>query len=221
MLGARLLAWRSGVMAAFFLVLEGMDGVGKTRLAQGIRAALASRIAVELTQEPRSDCCAGIFLRKVLRKEREADTWTQALAFAANRADHNARVIEPFLREHTQGLLISDRYYLSSLVYQARDAHTFAAVLQLNARARRPDLTLFLDAPPNTLAGRQRDRSRQPELYDGEMSQTRARYEKAMTFLRDRGESIAVLAATATPADLLQMALQALRESGPPWLNLS
>ena len=195
----------------FFLVLEGLDGVGKSRLARGIEAALKTERPVLRTQEPRVDCCAGRFLRQVLARERDADAWTQALAFAANRADHNARVIEPFFRDHPRGLLLCDRYYLSSLVYQARDGISSERVLVLNEEARRPDLTFFLDAPPATLTERQRGRAEARELYDSQLGYWRARYEAAISTLRARGERIVALDAALGPAELLVEALAVLR----------
>lgn len=195
----------------FFLVLEGLDGVGKSYLARGIEAAMKTERPVLCTQEPRADCCAGRFLRQVLARKQEADAWTQALAFAANRADHNARVIEPFLREHPRGLLLCDRYYLSSLVYQARDGISSERVLALNAEARRPDLTFFLDAPPTTLTERQRGRAEARELYDGDLVYWRARYQGAISSLRARGERIVALDAALGPAELLVAALAVLR----------
>jgi len=200
----------------FFLVLEGLDGVGKSHLARQLEATLQSVRPVLRTEEPQVDCCAGQFLRQVLTRKRQADVWTQALAFAANRADHNARIIAPFLREHPDGLLLCDRYVLSSLVYQARDGVSFARVLALNERTRRPDLTIFLDAPADTLSERQRDRQEGRELYDGQLALWRSRYEEAIAILRERGERIIQLDAAMAPEALLDAVLNALQGEEEP-----
>ena len=197
--------------SGFFLVLEGLDGVGKSHLARRLEASLQPTRPVLRTQEPHVECCAGRFLRQVLSRERPADAWTQALAFAANRADHNTRIINPFLNDHPDGLLLCDRYYLSSLVYQARDGISFERVLELNAAARRPDLTIFLDAPPDTLTERQRGRREGRELYDSQLHHWRARYEDAIATLRGRDERILTLNAASEPNELLKAVLSALK----------
>lgn len=195
----------------FFLVMEGLDGVGKSHLVRQLEATMQSVRPILRTEEPHMECCAGRFLRQVLARERQADVWTQSLAFAANRADHNSRIIGPFLREHPDGLLVCDRYYLSSLVYQARDGVSFTRVLTLNEGARRPDLTIFLDAPPDTLIERQRDRREGRELYDGQLALWRSRYEGAIAILRERGERIIQLDAAMAPDALLEAVLCALK----------
>ena len=72
-----------------------------------------------------------------------------ALAFALNRADHNERVITPFLDGGDQRVVIlRDRYMMSSLVINSTGGLSIEDVMQLNAGAGPPDLTLFLDAQP-------------------------------------------------------------------------
>jgi dTMP kinase len=67
-----------------------------------------------------------------------------ALLFAADRLDHIASEVEPALAAGT--IVLSDRYVLSSLAYQALDCDA-AWVQEINARAPRPDLTLLLTLP--------------------------------------------------------------------------
>jgi thymidylate kinase len=70
-----------------------------------------------------------------------------ALAFAANRADHYTRVIEPFLAAGDKRICICDRYYISSIVYQSDSMNNsdFEKILELNSEAKQPDLTIFLN----------------------------------------------------------------------------
>lgn len=201
-----------------FIVIEGLNGVGKTSLARDLAERLARCTPTRLTEEPDENSCAGGFLRRVLRQEECASEWTQALAFAANRADHLARDIEPYLRNHPRGVIISDRYYHSSLVYQARHDLTIADIRFLNKGARVPDLTLYLEAEPAVVAGRLRRRKLIADRYDSDPVKWRRRYDEAIAFLRAEGQPIYAIDASGARPTVLEQALRVLAEHGPPWL---
>jgi dTMP kinase len=92
-----------------------------------------------------------------------------ALLFAADRLDHLEAEILPNLMDGVT--VISDRYDLSSLAYQSATAQEDGAEVlswlrSLNRHARRPDLTLILDVPPEIAAQRRRNRAQASELYE-------------------------------------------------------
>jgi len=139
-----------------FIVLEGIDGSGTTtqalRLAEALRA---DGHEVLSTHEP-SDGPIGVVLRQALtRRLVGLSDRVLALLFAADRLHHLAAVVEPALAEGK--VVVSDRYVLSSLAYQGMRL-PLAWVESLNAAARRPDLTLYLDVDARTAAGRRRGR---------------------------------------------------------------
>ena len=70
---------------------------------------------------------------------------TIALLFAADRLDHLHAEIVPLLQAGTQ--VISDRYLLSSLAYQGLETD-LSFVRQINALAKQPDLTIYLQVRP-------------------------------------------------------------------------
>jgi dTMP kinase len=199
-----------------FLVLEGLDGSGKSELSRRLRAQLSAIYGerVLLTYEPYDPCVAGDYLRQALRKEIVVSNRTLALAYALNRADHLDRVIDPFLRG-AGCVVICDRYLLSSLVYQTRDGMSMDDVLLLNAGARNPDLTLFLDVTPET--SRQRLQGRQvKELFDDQLEEMRQQYHAAIRYLEDRGETIRVIDANGTIDEVLNAVSAALAPFLPP-----
>ncbi len=207
----------------FFLVLEGLDGSGKSeisrRLADLLRAALGDE-GVLHTYEPHDPSAAGLYIRQVLHKEIAVSARTLALAFALNRADHNERMIAPFLNGGSQRVLVCDRYYLSSLVYQSTGGLSVEAVLDLNRSARRPDLTLFLDASPETCHQRIGGRQEHRELFEERFVETRAKYFSVIDLLRGRGERIDVVDANGGVADVLNGVIAALNTHAPAWLRL-
>jgi dTMP kinase len=209
--------------SGFFLVVEGLDGSGKSEMARRLRDALrpAHDDGVLLTYEPHDPSCAGTFIRQVLTHQiRNVGMRTLALAFAANRMDHLEREIQPFLAAGSRRIVIGDRYYLSSLVYQVDGGVTFDQVLQFNAGARPPDLTVFLDASPATCAERMQKRAQDRELFEVRLEETRQKYLFASAVLRARGEVIADVDANRSIEAVFGDVVAAVAAHGPSWLSL-
>ncbi len=165
------------------VVIEGIDGSGTTTQAELVVEWLAARgHATVLTREPTGGP-VGRLIRQALRREltNEAgasmslDFRTMALLFAADRSDHNRRLIEPSLAAGK--LVVSDRYTLSSLLYQsltAPDGRDWLPWLrQINGTARKPDLTVVLNVPAQAAAERRAQRGEASELYEVEELQQR------------------------------------------------
>jgi dTMP kinase len=93
-----------------------------------------------------------------------------ALLFAADRLDHATGELLPALRSGKW--VVSDRYVLSSLAYQALDLpQTFIA--SINTLAPRPDLTIFLDVPSDVSLRRRRAQASVPDLFEDLATQRR------------------------------------------------
>ncbi|MDF1864445.1 MAG: dTMP kinase, partial [Saprospiraceae bacterium] len=108
---------------SLFIVIEGLDGSGKTTAGRRLTEVLNNTFQnkTKLTYEPHDPSCGGLFIRQVLTKKiKKFDHHVLALSYAANRLDHCCREIEPWLERDDGRIVISDRYYLSSLVYQSR-----------------------------------------------------------------------------------------------------
>jgi len=201
----------------FFLVLEGLDGSGKSEISRRLTAYLTDKHGADrvlLTYEPYDPCVAGEYLRQALRKEIRVSNRTLALAYALNRADHIDRVINPFL-EGTGGIVICDRYLLSSLVYQSRDGLSMDDVLTLNAGARFPDLMLFMDVLPETSRQRMQGRAVK-ELFDDQLEEMRAQYNTAIRYLEDHGQTIHVIDANGPIDAVLAAVIAAITPYLPP-----
>jgi dTMP kinase len=207
---------------SFFLVLEGLDGSGKTevarRLADVLRVSLGERLMH--TYEPHDHSAAGDFIRQVLAKQFTVSSRTLVLAYALNRADHNERVIAPFFDGGDERMIVCDRYYLSSLVYNTSAELPIEKVMELNSSARRPDLILFLDASEETCYQRMGTRGGDRELFDDKLAEMRERYAHAIAFLRDRGETIVTINADPGLLDVLNSIIAVLKTHAPAWLNL-
>jgi dTMP kinase len=183
------------------IVLEGIDGAGTTTQARRLAHALrAEGLDVHLTREP-SEGPIGRLLRRMLTGEHApVDAATMALLFAADRADHLHREVNPALARGA--LVISDRWYHSSLAYQGSDADR-DWIRVLNQRVRAPDLTLFLRVAPEVAARRRHEAGRDDELYDALDTQRRvaAGYEAVVGALGNR-EPIEVIDGEACEDDV-------------------
>lgn len=209
----------------FFLVIEGLDGSGKTETARRLTTALRAATPldeerVRLTYEPHDPSFGGEFIRQVLRKEIAVSPRLLALAYAANRADHLEREVLPFLAGGAGRVAISDRYYLSSLVYQTTPDLSTEYVMTLNAGSRPPDLTVFLDASAETCYQRISRNRPTRELFDERLAEMRHKYEAAIAYLRQRGEQIVALNADGTAEQVLEAVLATLRDHAPAWLAM-
>ncbi|HEY1099767.1 MAG TPA: dTMP kinase [Myxococcota bacterium] len=165
-----------------FIVVEGADGVGSTtqvqRLVEGLQ--LAGR-TVHQTAEP-SKGPIGLLIRQMLGGERPRTQIHKELAllFAADRLDHIAREIEPQLAAGVD--VVSDRYTLSSLVYQSLDL-PFDWVRDLNRFAVPADVTVLISLPLELAWQRLEARLQSgavKEVFDVKTTQTRihAEYER-------------------------------------------
>ena len=103
-----------------FVVFEGLDGSGKSTQARILSQNLASgsRHDVVLTAEP-TDRPIGTLVRSVLRHQVTTTSRALALLYAADRSDHLYNGESGILKSLDEGsIVISDRYFYSSLAYQ-------------------------------------------------------------------------------------------------------
>lgn len=202
-----------------FIVLEGIDGSGTTTQAARLAQTLQARGArVHATREP-STGPVGRLLRQALtgtlvadERPVQLDFCSMALLFAADRMDHVRREIEPALARGE--VVISDRYDLSSLIYQSEtspDAERYLPWLTgLNAQALRPDVTVVLSVDADVALARRRARGGADELFEVPELQVRlaARYAEAQRYLPE--DRIVVLDASESPDRVEESILVAL-----------
>ncbi len=133
-----------------FIVIEGIDGSGKSEQFQRLTKRLKKRgYKLVTTREPTKVYPVGRLIEKVLREEEQVSEEALALLFAADRADHTERKIKPALEEGA--VVVSDRYVHSSLAYQSRGmgkALDLDWIKKINRYALEPDAVIFLDISP-------------------------------------------------------------------------
>lgn len=129
----------------FFIAIEGVDGSGKTEVMRRLREEFPDFVC---TREPGGTPVAELTRNVILAKETgESSRTVQALLFAAARRDHVEKLIMPKLDEGK--VVITDRYFLSSLSYQF-DSPDIYDIIRIGTAGLHPDLTIILDVDYET-----------------------------------------------------------------------
>ena len=164
-------------MAGGLIVLEGIEGVGKSTQLQHLRSfSRGARLAATHLREPGGTPAGDEIRRLLLDPASQLDERTEALLFMASRAQLVADVIRPALNQGEFVLL--DRFFLSTYAYQiARDAacrKTRSACQRTRDGRLIPDLTLLLDLPPDAALARAASEAHTTASSDRGLSSTTA-----------------------------------------------
>ena len=129
------------------IAFEGIDGCGKsTQLGLLAHVAAASGLDPLRTREP-TDGPFGRRIRAMARSDRRVAPEQELRWFVEDRRAHVAEVIWPALAAGR--LVLSDRYYLSSVAYQGARGLDWLRILEdSEAEFPVPDLALILQVAP-------------------------------------------------------------------------
>lgn len=205
----------------YFFAFEGGEGAGKTTQLRVLADELAGRgHEVVVTYEP-GDTPVGARLRELLLDPATSVTaQTEALLYAADRAEHVAHVVLPAL---TRGaVVITDRYLDSSIAYQGSgrglDIGEVTRASRWATGGLLPDLTLLLDLPPEDGLRRARGRSGRADRLEAEALDFHSRIRAAFLALAQAEPSrYAVIDASGAPdqvANGVRVAVDAMLEVG-------
>jgi dTMP kinase len=142
------------------VVLEGIDGCGKSTQAK----LLSTAVGAVLTAEPGATAL-GAELRSLLLDPAKGTSSlrAEALLMAADRAEHVKQVVLPALDAGT--CVVSDRFTASTLAYQGYgrllDLGELAQITAFATGGLEPDLQILLDLPVDSARSRMR-----PASYD-------------------------------------------------------
>lgn len=210
---------------SLFIVIEGLDGSGKSSASAALKAHLEKEHAgkVKRTYEPENDSCGGDYIRDVLEKRiTQFDPFVLALSYAANRLDHNSRIIGPWLAKEDHHVVICDRYYLSSLVYNSADDFSFDQVMLLNRKARKPDIIFFLNVSAEVCRQRMNKRNEPLELFETKLDTYRAKYLSAIKYLQqEKAHTIVEIDGNQTLEEVVGDILKGVYEYAPNWKKTS
>ena len=147
-----------------WIVFEGPDGVGKSTIIREVANILSQEgFKVAVTYEP-SDSEIGKLIREWLLKTKVEPPHVYALLFTADRYIHVYQKVMPLLR--SGNIVLQERYIESTIVYQ----HAMGLPLEwleiLNRYLPNPDLVIVLDAEPEEILKRLKERKKSIEIFE-------------------------------------------------------
>jgi dTMP kinase len=169
-----------GTGSGFFVVFEGGEGAGKSTQMNAFVSWLGAQgVDVVTTREP-GGTPIGDRIRSILLDvdSRGMDAHTEALLYAADRAQHAAEVIKPALESGK--VVVSDRYIDSSLAYQGMGRGLgMDQIFRISEWATGglvPDLVIYLSIDPQEGLERAGD---EPDRMESESEEFHARVNAA------------------------------------------
>lgn len=158
-------------MTSLYIVVEGIDGSGKTTVARAISRRIQNATGsapLELCEPQREDGTIGAEVRERLRTGPEPQQWEAIGLFTADRIQQLRTKLRPALEAGR--VVVQDRSYVSTAVYNGDWRGTQRSVTHLlavpvwpdaevvlhhhHAFMPPPDLLVLLDLPGITAAGR-------------------------------------------------------------------
>ena len=151
-----------------FIVVDGIDGSGKTELIKMLHNYLFSKhkkYRILTTREP-TNGRYGKQIRKILIEEKNPKSNSKKLMklFIKDREEHFKNTIEPFLRKankHGLNIVLCDRYYYSTIAFQGAQGLDIQELIAKNISFRKPDIAFILDVEPSIALERIKHRKKE------------------------------------------------------------
>ena len=136
-----------------FIVVDGIDGSGKSEIVRMLRNYLSNKkYEVLKTREP-TDGKYGRKIREMLKKEKDPKSNSAKMAefFVEDRKEHMEKEIEPFLSKSNSkiNIVLCDRYYYSTIAFQGAQGLDVKGLIAKNKDFRRPNIAFILDIEPS------------------------------------------------------------------------
>jgi len=149
----------------YLIAIEGIDGSGKTTIAKKIVEWLNEKnIKALYTSEPTRSPIGLLIKDKIISAEKRQDARIEALLFAADRLWHVINEIIPSLSKNI--IVVTDRYYFSSIAYQGALGAPISWVKELNKFAPKPDLSIYIDITPEEAIRRKSRQGNVKKLFE-------------------------------------------------------
>ncbi len=145
-------------MKGKFIVIEGIDGCGKTTQINALakwlpKSGLIGKNSKLISTREPGGSLFGKKLRSLIldnNKNNKPSSLTELLLYSADRAEHVSKIIAPALKNNDW--VISDRFSDSTLAYQGYGRNINLEIIKniesIVCQGEYPDLTFFLEISP-------------------------------------------------------------------------
>jgi dTMP kinase len=186
------------------IALEGIDGSGKSVLANKLYHSLKDIFPTALTKEP-GGTALGKQLRSILQNyDGDICPRTEFLLFAADRPQHFHELIIPALQKNM--LIISDRLADSAIVYQgygrSLDIPTLQNINRWAMQNSEPDLVFYISIDVKTALARFNGRGKELTRFEQEQASFFEQLLKGYAELFKERKNVIILDGHKTPEAL-------------------
>ena len=179
------------MVKGIFIVLDGLDGSGKSETVRLLHDYLSKNIKynVLMTMEP-TEGKYGKEIRSILASEKDPKINGQKMLdlFIRDREEHLRDTVVPFLNRldnHEANIVICDRYYYSTIAFQATQGLDIKMLIEINKEFLKPEIAFIMDIKPEIAL--ERIKSREKEKFENItfMSKLRERFLEMPRLLND------------------------------------
>ena len=154
-------------MKGKFIVIEGIDGCGKTTQIDALskwlpKSGLINKDSKLITTREPGGSLLGKKLRELILDNNESNkpsSLAELLLYSADRAEHVSKIISPALKNNDW--VISDRFSDSTLAYQGYGRNINLEIIKniesIVCQGEYPDLTFFLEISPEESISRRKN----------------------------------------------------------------
>ena len=154
-------------MKGKFIVIEGIDGCGKTTQIDELskwlpKSGLIKKDCKLITTREPGGSLLGKKLRGLILDNNESNkpsSLAELLLYSADRAEHVSKIISPALKNNDW--VISDRFAASTLAYQGYGRNINLEIIKniesIVCQGEYPDLTFFLEISPEESISRRKN----------------------------------------------------------------
>ena len=195
-----------------YLVLEGIDGAGKTTQSRLLsnclqRMAYTAINLIEPTYGPH-----GRKIRALFDADADLEVAAQRDLLTADRRWHIQHKIAPalqFMQDNPSFVVVQERCYLSAPAYQTEtDEEMIDRLHEQQAFSPKPDLILLLDLPSDTAVQRLRERGSVYSKFEKDASVLEAVRQRYLCLASEGSERIVVVDAEQSTQDVTDRLLQ-------------
>jgi len=148
------------IKKGFFIVIEGIDGAGKSTQVEMLAKKLKRKGLEVVTLREPTEGKWGQKIRQLSRRRGSVEPEKELELFIKDRKENVVKNIKPALRAGK--VVILDRYYYSTLAYQGARGISLEKIRNLHKFAVVPDIVFIIDVPVKLGLSRIKDR---PVIY--------------------------------------------------------